>query len=90
MKKIKMIVPSIIILVIIGSALSFKAKIHSFCILDNSTSGTNCTTYSLNKQVTFTGPQYKYVPCNTNWNKITCTAANNGLCTAGPIQLEGN
>ncbi|OQP67821.1 hypothetical protein [Niastella populi] len=83
MKKLKMIVASVAVLAIVGSAFAFKAKVGRFCILDIEASGTNCTTYTLANQKITTGAglEWKYYP-TFDGNPTTCTAANNGLCTA--------
>jgi hypothetical protein len=87
MKKLRMIVTSVIVLAIVGSAFAFKVKAGAFCVLANSASGTNCTTYIQNVQIDPLGPtQYKYYP-SWNGNKTTCTAANNGLCTASILTV---
>ena len=81
MKKLRMVVTSVIVLAIVGSAFGFKAKKGAFCI---AASGTNCTTYTIGNQKISTNthdPQLKYVPC-WDFNTVACTAANNGLCTA--------
>ena len=87
MKKLKMIVTSVIVLAIVGSAFAFKAKVGTFCILTTDAVGNtdNCTTYLLSKKITtstgFGITEYKYYP-TFDGNPTTCTAANNHLCTA--------
>jgi hypothetical protein len=79
MKKLRMIISTVIVLLITGSAFSFKAKRSSFCIAE---SGTNCTTYVQNQKIVSSGgTQFKYYP---TWacDGVQCTATNNGLCTA--------
>jgi hypothetical protein len=83
MKKLRMIVTSIIVLAIVGSAFAFKIKESTFCILDIGAGGTNCTTYLQNRMktvVVFFGTKYKYAPF-WDHNVASCTAPNNGLCT---------
>ena len=85
MKKLRMIVASVIVLAIVGSAFAFKAKTGRFCILTTDAVGNtdNCTTIILDRKITTsTGlgiTQYRYAPC---WDQdpIACTAANNHLC----------
>lgn len=76
-----MIVTSVIVLAIAGSALAFKVKGGAWCITTN-LSSFNCTTYVQNKQtVVFDGTQYRHAPF-WDGNKTAYTAANNGLCTS--------
>lgn len=88
MENLRMIVTSVIVLAIVSSAFSFKVKGSDFCVLAYSVSGTNCTTYLLNKLVGSTGTHYKFVPY-WDMNRVACPANGNGLCTAGPIQFDG-
>jgi hypothetical protein len=88
MKKLRMILTSAIVLAIAGSAFSFKAKLHSFCVLDAAASGTNCTTVIKEKNISAIGIQFKYYP-SWDGDPIACTAANNGLCTA-TVRLNNN
>jgi hypothetical protein len=87
-----MIVTSVIVLTIVGSAIAFKVKGGRFCILTTSDplNTDNCTTYTESKKITtsIAGIQWKYAPC---WDQdaTTCTAANNHLCTA-TFRLVGN
>lgn len=83
MKKLKMIVASVAVLAIVGSAFAFKAKVATFCILTTLDAGDNCTTYTKDKKITtsLAGIQWKYYP-TFDGNPTTCTAANNHLCTA--------
>ena len=83
MKKVKMIVTSIIVLAIVSGAFAFKTKSGQFCVLTGTTSG-NCTTYKVGLKITTGGVgsvDYRYYPC---WDQdpISCTAANNNKCTA--------
>jgi hypothetical protein len=89
MKKLRMIVTSVIVLTIVGSAFAFKVKVWSWCVLDANVSGTNCTTYLHEKRITteVTFPLYKYYQ-NWDGNPTVCTAAGNGLCTNGPVRLK--
>jgi hypothetical protein len=80
MKKLKMIVTSAIILVIVGSAFSFKAKKFPFCVTSNLSSNT-CITYIANQKIVSIGTDFKYYPC-WDGDGTACTAANNTLCTA--------
>jgi hypothetical protein len=86
MKKLRMIVTSVIVLAIVGSAFAFKVKGASFCVLANSSSGSNCTTYIQNKMIVDIGTEYKYFPA-WNGNRTLCTLANNGLCTASVLTI---
>jgi hypothetical protein len=83
MKKLRMIVASVAVLAIVGSAFAFKAKVGTFCILTTTDAGDNCTTYTPDKKITtsISGVQWKYYP-TFDGNPTTCTAANNHLCTA--------
>jgi hypothetical protein len=83
MKKLRMIVTSVIVLAIVGSAFAFKVKIGHFCILTTNDPSDNCTTYTGDKRITTSilAKQWKYYP-TWDGNPIACTAANNGLCTA--------
>jgi hypothetical protein len=91
MKKLRIIVTSIIVLAIVGSAFSFKAKVGSFCIVTNSASNpTDCTTFKQNFRITtdMFATSYKYFPA---WNgtRAVCTVAQNGLCIA-TFRLTGD
>lgn len=84
MKKLRMIIASAIVLAIVGSAFSLKAKTWSYCVLTNTASGTNCTTFIQGKKRALVGlTTYKYYKC---WegDVVQCTTVNNGLCTDGP------
>ena len=86
MKKLRMIVASVVVLAIVGSAFSFKAKVKTWCVLTITDSGDNCTTYTASRKITTsTTPntfwEYKYYP-TFDGDPVTCTAANNHLCTA--------
>jgi hypothetical protein len=87
MKKLRMIVTAVVVLAIVGSAFTFKAKgVGRFCVLTTiGTSGvTNCTTYlgAIFKTTTdIDAAQWKYYP-SFDGNPVTCTTTNNGLCTA--------
>jgi hypothetical protein len=86
MKKLRMIVTSVVVLAIVGSAFAFKAKTGRFCITAANAPNSNCTTFTAaNLKITTstavgTTP-YKYAPC---WDQdlITCTTTGNGLCTS--------
>jgi hypothetical protein len=83
-----MIVTSVIVLAIVGGAFAFKVKTGAFCILNNNTSGTDCTTFIQNKETGTTGTSYKYAPF-WNGNHIACTATGNHLCTSsGALQFQ--
>jgi hypothetical protein len=86
MKKLRLIITSVIVLAIVGSAFAFKVKGGSFCVLDASASGTNCTTFVQAKYITLFGAEYKYFPA-WNGNRTLCTLANNGFCTASILTL---
>jgi hypothetical protein len=90
MKKLRMVITSVIVLAIVGSAFAFKVKRGAFCVLSNSTPGTNCTTYMQNVRIDPLGStEYKYYPCWT-FDKVQCTAANNGNCTASILTLAAD
>jgi hypothetical protein len=79
MKKLKMIVTSVVVLAIVGSAFAFKTKKGAFCIAD---SGTTCTTYIQGQKIVSSGGTLlKYFPA-WDGNGTACTAASNTLCTA--------
>jgi hypothetical protein len=83
MKKLKMIVTSVVVLAIVGGAFAFKTKAGAFCITSN-TSSTDCTTFKQDFRITtdLLATQYKYYPawdgnvanCNTNPANTNCTA----------------
>jgi hypothetical protein len=86
MKKLRMIVTSVIVLAIVGSAFAFKAKQGAFCVVASSTA-TDCTTYIQNvKTVTINGTQYKYAPF-WDGDPVACTTTSNGLCTGSLIRF---
>lgn len=88
MKKLRMIVTSVIVLTVICSAFTFKVKGGGYCVVSSTDPATDCTmTISSKMVVTTGGTLYKYAPW-WNGNTVTCTAANNGLCTAGPIRFN--
>jgi hypothetical protein len=60
MKKLRMIVTSVVVLAIVGGAFAFKTKADAFCIKDASDPGCDCTTYIQNVRVT-TGIGTQYV-----------------------------
>lgn len=87
MKKLRMIVASVIVLAILGSAFAFKLKGGGYCVVTNTDPASDCTTYITSKQVTSSGGTlFKYAPF-WDGNTITCTAANNGKCTAAAIRF---
>jgi hypothetical protein len=78
-----MIVTSVIVLVIVGGAFSFKVKGKGWCVLNSNSSGTDCTTFIQNMKTAFTGTSYKYAPCDVwDGDKTACTAFANHLCTS--------
>jgi hypothetical protein len=82
MKKLRMIVTSVVVLAIVGSAFAFKAKKGAFCILDAAASGSTCTTYLQGEKiVTIGGTSFKYFPA-WDGDGTACTASGNTLCTA--------
>lgn len=84
MKKLRIIVTSVIVLAIIGGAFAFKTKCGSFCVLTGTTSG-DCTTFKQGFKITTGGlgsADYRYYPCWDDDDRTGCTAANNGKCTA--------
>jgi hypothetical protein len=82
MKKLRLIVTSVIVLAIVGSAFSFKIKAGAFCVVDNGASN-NCTTHQGGLRITTSilAPRFKYFPA-WDGNSAVCTAPNNNLCTA--------
>jgi len=79
MKKLRMIVTSVVVLAIVGSAFAFKAKQKSFCV--TSDTGSNiCTTFVANQKIVSVGTEFKYYP-NWDGDQALCTA-NNTFCTA--------
>jgi hypothetical protein len=90
MKKLRMVITSVIVLAIVCSAFAFKVKSDTFCVLAYSASGTDCTTYIQNVQRDPLGAtQYKYFAA-WNGNKILCTLANNGLCIDSILTVVGD
>ena len=91
MKKLKMIVTSVVVLAIVGGAFAFKAKVGSFCILTSDAAGSDCTTHVDNlKTTSSTGvgiTQYKYYQ-NWDGDPAACTGTN-GKCTA-TVNLKGD
>jgi len=83
MKKLRMIVTSVVVLAIVGSAFAFHAKISRFCVLTSTDTGDNCTT-ALDlprKTTTGAGTTYKYYP-DFDGDKTACSTTNNHHCTA--------
>jgi hypothetical protein len=63
MKKVKMIVTSVVVLAIVGSAFAFNAKkIGTYCVTTSGGSG-NCYTIIPSKRTTGAGVTLKYVEC---------------------------
>ena len=82
MKKLRMIITSVVVLAIVGSAFAFKAKKGAFCVTSNLSSATCTTIASARKIVTAPdGAAFNYFPA-WNGDGTVCTAANNTLCTA--------
>jgi hypothetical protein len=89
MKKLRMIVTSVIVLAIVGSAFSLNVKKRAFCIVAFGTSS-DCTTYiTLKKTISDLSTSYKYFPC-IDFDPVACTATGNGLCTDGPIRFQAD
>ena len=80
MKKLKMIVTSVVVLAIVGSAFAFKAKKGAFCVTSD-TSSTTCTTYIANEKIVSGPVNFKYFPA-WDGDGTACTAVSNTLCTA--------
>lgn len=90
MKKLRMIVKSVIVLAIVGSAFAFKIKAGAFCVLDAAATGSHCTTFITGKRtVSVGGIPYKYAQF-WDGNKTTCTAANNFLCAMPEIRFAND
>jgi len=87
MKKLRMIVASVIVLTIVGSAFAFHAKIARWCILTTTDAGDNCTTAldSPLRLTTGSGVRYKYYPPSFDGDKTACSTTNNHHCTATAI-----
>jgi hypothetical protein len=86
MKKLRMIVTSVVVLAIVGSAFAFHAKIGRFCITAANAGDSKCTTFTAAnlKITTSTAPgttAYKYYP-TFDGDQTACTTATNSLCTA--------
>jgi hypothetical protein len=82
MKKLRMIVTSVVVLAIVGGAFAFKTKAGAFCIVDAAALDNNCTTYVADVKITTgSGTSYRYYPA---WDgtKTACTPNGGGLCTA--------
>ena len=88
MKKLRLIVTLEIVLAIVGSASEYKIKAGAFFVVSITDSANYCTMIIRSKQIVpIGGTLFKYA----KWwdgNTITCTAANNGLCTAGPVRFS--
>jgi len=78
-----MIVTSVVVLAIVGSAFAFHAKVGRFCVLTTTDPGDNCTTLLdlPRKTTTGAGLAYKFYPCFEG-DKTACSTANNHNCTA--------
>jgi hypothetical protein len=90
MKKLRMIVTSVIVLAIVGSAFAFKVKGGAYCVVAGT--GTNvCTTFIQNKKTIVDFSQvYKYAPF-WDGDKAACTTTTNTLCTStGTLQFQGD
>jgi hypothetical protein len=88
MKKLKMIVTSVVVLAIVGSAFAFKVKRGNFCITTTLAS-TQCTIIVDDFKTTTDTEvnQVKYFP---NWLGVpTDCSGTNTNCT-GTIRLTGN
>ena len=83
MKKLRMIVTSVVVLAIVGGAFAFKTKAGAFCIVSASATDNNCTTFKQDFKITTTGlnNDYRYYP-TWDGDKTGCTVANNAKCTA--------
>jgi len=88
MKKLRMIVTSVVVLAIVGSAFAFHAKIFLFCVLTSTDPDADCTTaLDLPRRTTLSpGSSYKYYPA-FDGDKIACSTTHNGHCIGGPITL---
>lgn len=78
-----MIVTSVFVLAIVGSAFAFKAKVGAFCILATTFTGSfDCTTYIKDVKISTSpliGTQYWYY-ANWDGDGHACTTALNNLC----------
>jgi hypothetical protein len=84
MKKLKMIVTSVIVLAIVGSAFAFNAKkANKFCtsVNLNSTSCSTITGSTLLKRVAGTGTVYYVV----DWDGAGCTSGSAITCTTSAV-----
>lgn len=76
-----MIVTSVIVLAIVGSAVAFKTKVKPWCA--NTDGSNNCTMITGPKRIVPApfGQAFKYYP-DWDGDGSKCHFANNGLCTA--------
>jgi hypothetical protein len=80
MKKVKIVITSVVVLAIVGSTLAFNAKkIGKYCTTTSGGTG-NCQILDASKRTTAAGTQMKYVPC---WDFGVCnnTSPCNTLAT---------
>jgi uncharacterized protein YxeA len=78
MKRVKMIVTSVVVLAIVGSAFAFNAKkIGKFCVTTNLTTSGNCITVSPSKRTTSSGTEYLYY---TNWDGASGSCNSTAPC----------
>ena len=85
MKRVKMIVTSVVVLAIVGSAFAYKAKggIGKFCVTTSSGSG-NCYTINNSKRTTDVAVNLKYI---VDWDGATCTT-NSPCSTAASFTTD--
>jgi uncharacterized protein YxeA len=80
MKKVKIVITSVVVLAIVGSAFAFNAKkTGKFCTTTSGGTG-NCQILEGSKRTTAAGTQFKYVQC---WEYGVCnnTSPCNTLAT---------
>ena len=81
MKKLRMIVTSIVVLAIVGSAFAFRAKKAEFCLTTNLTSA-DCTTYTTGTtlKIITSGIQQYRIFKSWDGDGVACTTPNNHNC----------
>jgi hypothetical protein len=84
MKKLKMIVTSVVVLAIVGSAFAFNAKkIGKFCTSGGTS--TTCNTPTLPNQKRVTGTPNVYYVVDWDGAKCSTAAADTHICTTSAL-----
>ena len=80
MKKLRMIMTSVVVLAIVGGAFAFKTKTGIICYKTGATPG-DCTKFETNIRLTTNTlfDQYRYYSCWSG-DQTECTAAGNNAC----------